>query len=425
MHLDITLEHYEAALKSLKETEKTIEAEQVLAVLNARDAVQIALKKQSFIPNSRLKKVIELDVLLREKALLITKTINNKTDKQFADWRKSVQPSADAWWWRLETSVPLHPWDQLDWLWKLLSFAGWTANVSLLVNIATRFFSAGGVGLLGAVAVTLPSVLTLLQANSEITKTGQEGFDKLLDAIKVPKHFREEAKFASIMMMSLFLVIFWLNLSSISIFYNRHNIEAVKEHYEGKLGSAEQNYLKAIALNPDNFHAYYNLGTLYEEFQNLDRAKKQYLIAVAGGVPQAYNNLGRLYIHEKKYPQAAALLLRGLVLAEKNSNPETKYSLLKNLGWARLQQGRYEEAEQALQAAIGIARNPDAKKYIPNPGAAHCLLAQALEKLKRPTALEQWRQCSQLGSRLNPDEDTWLHLAKEKLSKSKVREAGK
>ncbi|MBN3906672.1 MAG: tetratricopeptide repeat protein [Nostoc sp. NMS1] len=133
-----------------------------------------------------------------------------------------------------------------------------------------------------------------------------------------------------------------------------------------------------------------------------------------------------MYIQEKKYPQAAALLAQGLVLAEeKKSDLEIKYSLFKNLGWARLQQGRYEEAQQTLQAAIGIARNPDAKNYIPNPGAAHCLLAQVLEKLKQPTALEQWQQCSQLGSRLNADEDTWLHLAKEKLSKSKVREAEK
>lgn len=114
-----------------------------------------------------------------------------------------------------------------------------------------------------------------------------------------------------------------------------------------------------------------------------------------------------------------------MLAEEKNSTPEIKYSLFKNLGWARLQQGRYEEAQQILQAAIGIARNPDTKKYIPNPGAAHCLLAQALEKLKQPKALEQWQQCSQFGSRLNADEDTWLHLAKEKLSKSKVREAQK
>ena len=187
--LDTTLERYEVVLQSLEETGKTIDVEQVLIILNARDAVQIALKKQKSIPTSRLQKAIKLDALLREKAQLITKSVNAKTDKQLADWRESVQPSAEAWWWRLETIAP-HPWDQLDWLWKLLSVAGWTANLSLLINIATRFLGGGGLGLLGAAAVALPSIITLLQASSELTKTGEEGFEKLLERLKIPRYYQ-------------------------------------------------------------------------------------------------------------------------------------------------------------------------------------------------------------------------------------------
>jgi tetratricopeptide (TPR) repeat protein len=421
--LDTTLERYAAAIDSLKGVGSAIEVEQVLRVLNARDAVQIALKEQKSIPTSRLQKVIELDALLREEAPLIAKVVNAKTDKQLADWRESVQPNAEAWWWRLETIAPPHPWDKLDWLWKLLSVVGWTANLSLLINIATRFLGGGGVGLLGAAAVTLPSILALLQASSELTKAGSEGFEKSLEKLKIPKHYQQEAKLASTGIMFAILISFWFALPSVSKIYNSNGL---KNYREGNLGSAEKDYQRAISLDEDNIEAHYNLGNLYEDWLEFEKAKKQYQVAIADGLPQAYNNLGRLYIQEKKYPQAAALLAQGLVIAEeKNSTPEIKYSLFKNLGWARLQQGRYEEAQQTLQAAIGVARNPDAKKYISNPGAAHCLLAQTLEKLKQPTALEQWQQCSQLGSRLNADDDTWLHLAKEKLSKSKVCEAGK
>ena len=122
------------------------------------------------------------------------------------------------------------------------------------------------------------------------------------------------------------------------------------------------------------------MGNIYEEWQDLEKAKKEYKIAVAGNLPSAYNNLGRLYILDQKYPQAAFLLTKGIVLANnKKINPGVRYSLFKNLGWASLKQGRYQEAQQTLQAAIGISNNPKVAQYIPNPASAHCLLAQVLD----------------------------------------------
>jgi len=413
--LDTTLECYKSAIESLEQAGSSIEVEQVLEVLKARDAVQVALKEQKSIPTSGLKQVIELDAALREKAELITKTVNCKTIEQFAQWRESVSPPAEAWWWRLESLAPPHHWDVCDWLWKGLTVAAWTANLSLLVNIATRFLS-GGVGLGGAAAVILPSIFALLQASSELTKAGQEGFDKLLEKLNIPKQYREEAKLASALLLSVILISIWYSLPLISNLYNRNGL---KNYDERNLGEAEQDYLKAIALNADNIDAHYNLGSLYEEWQDLEKAKKEYQIAVAGNLPDAYNNLGRLHIQDKKYPQAASALAKGLSLAQKqNSYPQVRHSLFKNLGWVRLEQGRYEEARQTLQAAIGITNNPEAAKYISNPGAAHCLLAQVLDKQKQPKALEHWQKCCQLGSRLNPDEDTWLHLSQEKLRKA-------
>ena len=405
--LEIAIEHYEAALKSLNNTNSDIE--QVLAVLNARDAVQKALKQEKSIPNSRLQKVIELDEYLRNNAEGITRAINGKTANKLQSWRESIQPSAEAWWWNLDDIAP-HPWDRWDWLWISLSIAGWTANISLLVNIATRFLGAG-VGLLGAAAVTLPSILALLQAGSQFTKTGQEGLDKLLDK-KIPQQYHQEVKLASTLVMSGALVMFWLSLPSISDWYNRNGL---KNYDDKNLGTAEQDYLKAISLNSDNIEAHYNLGNLYEDWQDLEKAKKEYQIAISGDLPSAYNNLARLYLQEKKYPQAASLLAQGLSLAhKKNSEPEIKYSLFKNLGWVRFKQDRNAEAQFALQAAVSILNEKDNIKYISNPAAAYCLLAQVLEKQKNP-AITEWRKCAELGSTLNPDEDSWLHTAQEKI----------
>ncbi|NET74369.1 MAG: hypothetical protein F6K62_26705 [Sphaerospermopsis sp. SIO1G2] len=140
--LDVIIARYEASLKNIDQTGSAIDIEQVLAVLNARDAVQEALKDEKNIPNSRLQKVIELDQNLRNKSELITKVINKQTADQLQFWRESIQPNPEAWWWKLDTIAP-HPWDQLDWLWIIFSIFGWTANISLLANIATRFLGGG------------------------------------------------------------------------------------------------------------------------------------------------------------------------------------------------------------------------------------------------------------------------------------------
>ena len=65
-----------------------------------------------------------------------------------------------------------------------------------------------------------------------------------------------------------------------------------------------------------------------------------------------------------------------------------------------------------------MSRDSWEHKYLKNQGSAHCLLAQVLERQKQPSALEQWQKCSDLGSTLNPDEDTWLHLANKKLKEA-------
>lgn len=418
--LDEKLERYEVAIQNLNSSK--IEFEEILGILHARDALQVALKQAKHIPNSTLKRLILSDAELRDKAGAITQVIKAE---EWEDWRSSVHPPAEAWWWRLESIAP-HPWDDWDWLWKLLSVAGWTINISLLVNIATRFLAGAGVGLIGVGAVALPSILTLLQASSQLTKFGEEGFAKLLDkkipvlGKKISKEYHQEIKLGSTLLMSGFLIGFWFCLPEISNIYNSNG----SDHFDrGNFSSAEQNFQRAISLNADNKFAHYNLGNLYEEWDQIEKAKLQYQIAIAGNLPQAHNNLGRLHIKYKKYPQAATLLTKGLQLAAQEGfdKPELKYSLFKNLGWVRFKQARYEEASLSLTAAIGISENPESSQYIRNPGAAHCLFAQVLEKQKESNqkALSEWEKCVRLRSRINPEEDEWLHLARQKLRGTK------
>ena len=194
--LDATLERYKKAIEAIEElkaNKSAIKIEQVIKLLNARSDVQLALQELKRVPTSRLQLVIELDDRLRGLATKITKVI--KTER-WAELRSSVHPPGDAWWWNLETFAPspVHKWDRFDCLWKGLTVAIWTGNLSLLLNIATRFLS-GGAGFLGASAVIFPSILALLQASSELTKAGKTGFDRLLTKLNIPLHLHEEGKF--------------------------------------------------------------------------------------------------------------------------------------------------------------------------------------------------------------------------------------
>jgi uncharacterized protein HemY len=77
-----------------------------------------------------------------------------------------------------------------------------------------------------------------------------------------------------------------------------------------------------------------------------------------------------------------------------------RYSLFKNLGWVRLEQKRYEEAEGWLKGAIGLSQQPKAVKVV-NPSSVHCLLAKVLERQKQ-SAMAEWQKCRKLGTGMNP-----------------------
>jgi tetratricopeptide (TPR) repeat protein len=110
-----------------------------------------------------------------------------------------------------------------------------------------------------------------------------------------------------------------------------------------------------------------------------------------------------LYILDKKFDAAVPLLL-----TVKNENlardDKVKYDVQKNLGWARLGQGRYSEALIALEEALQMnsQRAP-----------AYCLLAQVYEaQMAEPTKIEEaWTNCIRYIDQTDPDEDQWYGMA--------------
>lgn len=192
--------------------------------------------------------------------------------------------------------------------------------------------------------------------------------------------------------------------------------KGLKQFEAGDRKNAESNYQWAIRLDPNNSKARLYLGVLYEEVQQLDQARTQYEVAARQDEFRAINNLARLYILKQQNDEASTLLLNTLKLEKKfdpETKDETKYAILKNLGWAKLQQGDYSSAGDYLEKAIAINNRL---------GAAHCLLAQVYDQLKDvKEAQEEWKNCRMYGEPSNPEEDKWLITAQQKANLEKVQ----
>lgn len=397
------LKDYQTSLHKL-ENNYPIEEKLILELLTHRSQIQKLLKTQLRISPGNQQTLLKSDKKLKS---LATKIINSEVI-DLEDCRQSLNPQTTDWWWYLETELPPHPLTRYDSFWKGLTLAGWTFNLALLSNIISRFLSKG-TGISGAFFIVLPTLLTLLQAGNELTDSGNSLFSYILEILGIKSQRTAFAKLVSTIILTVIIFIFWLMLPMFSQVYN---ILGKQAYDVGNLGQAEAHYQQAISLNPDNAIAHYNLGNLYEDLNDLKKAKDKYSFAVKNGIAEANNNLGRLLIKEKKYSEAVSLLNKGLEIPDKSAL--TKYNLSKNLGWARLEQKDHQSAITYLQSAITIGDNNQLSE-----ASAHCLLAQALEINKKETeALKQWNFCCQKGSIINPDEDQWLLMGRQKKIKT-------
>jgi len=168
-----------------------------------------------------------------------------------------------------------------------------------------------------------------------------------------------------------------------------------------------QNFENALKFDPNNAAIIYNEAYQCEDLKDFECAKAKYIQSAKMGFAAAYSNLARLYIKlYQDYDNAADLVKQGLKYSDNAPKP-VKYALLKTLGWARLGQGRYEEAKQHLLEAIEMEGDR---------APAHCLLAGVLEAEKESVAAwKEWEKCLEFGSSEKPDEDQWIGIARQKL----------
>jgi tetratricopeptide (TPR) repeat protein len=393
------LQLYEQAIATL-ETSSSPTPEQVLTVLKSRDQVQAHLAD---LNAAAVIKLEECDHRLKSHQAIIAQALAQTQSRQ------TLKPHETAWWWHLEPAPP-HPWlDQPEWLWNGITTAALAASGALVLNLWSYFLTGG---LTATGGIIFNSLVTLITGGSAFTQIRQTARNDLYTRLKFPKWSWHLISGGGAIALALGLVGARTTLPLLATQYKQ---SGEQKYRVGQLDTALADYQQAIALRPDYADARYNLALLYEDLDKTDQAIAEYQLAIQNSSQNpitelnANNNLGRLYLLKDDANSAFPPLERAMSLVKTNdlaTHPDRRsdfYSALKNMGWLRLLQKRYPEAEALLQQAIEL----DADR-----AAAHCLQAQVLEAQKQnQAALKQWESCNRFADRSIKEEDRWIGLA--------------
>ncbi len=155
----------------------------------------------------------------------------------------------------------------------------------------------------------------------------------------------------------------------------------------GYLEQAAASFKQVIVAKPQDPEAYYNLGTLYLRKNSLHEAR-QYLeqtLKLRPNYPEAWNNLGMVAAQEGQADEAIRNFTQSLLLRP------TYAIALANLGNVYRRQGALEEAEKLLRRALEIT--PDDPEVNYSIGMLYA----------RQEKLEQAAQYLESAVRLRPD----------------------
>ena len=176
----------------------------------------------------------------------------------------------------------------------------------------------------------------------------------------------------------------WTGYSDLGEFYYRHS------GYD----QAVAQYQRVLSLVPDHYRAYYRLGGIYYLQGKFDQAAAMFEKSLAmRPTPEAYSNLGTLYIMKQRYAEAVPILENAIKMGTAN------HLIWGNLGEAYGQTPRLAaKAPEAYSMAIKLARQE--LSVNPKDGRVRASLAGYLDMLgQKQEALEQIEQAR----RLDPD----------------------
>lgn len=179
-----------------------------------------------------------------------------------------------------------------------------------------------------------------------------------------------------------------------------HHRLAIGYWQAGKLEEAIQAFRRLLQLDPPNFEARINFGTLLAQMGYLEDAKRQFEYALKGypSSPEAWINLGLVDLHLGNISEAKDCYLKALEIIQKLKEDPEEYakkkvkiesaelSLWVNLSTVYIEEGEFEKAVEYCQKAL--AKDPNLALAYNNLAVAYHYAGkaekarEALEKAK-------------------------------------------
>ena len=386
---DLAVDHYISTLEALKQAGRDLTATQVLEVLVARDALQEVRREERALSASDLSRLFELDECLKQSANMMAETA------PLAEWRETRQPPESAWWW-VEVTEDRR---RLGWLWHSATAGILAVAASFMVRIF-QAFSAGGISWQGTLTTIFHGVGLAYIGQGALTDKGRQRLQMLYRQWRIP------ATHSGAVTCGLALVLLVLSYA-LHLYLPRHFYDRGQELYaQGLLKHAERNFLRGLEITPRDSRFNLALGAVYESLGDLDQALSQYQQGVERSSALAFNNAGRVYIYRfdprtrtRRLDLAETYLRMGVQRVDSSRDSgvqvaHVKYQLHRNLGWALLEQNRYDEAAVELELAIKLNRSiPDEPI---GGGMAYCFLAHVITlQADISRAQDLWTLCRQ------------------------------
>jgi Tfp pilus assembly protein PilF len=395
------ISRYEEGLGHAVRCSGTELATATLDLLLLRDRIAAALLDPLVASAAVVEQICALDERLKTAAPALHDSLG---DSQLTHWRETIRPDAGAWWWFLDG--PGNTRSVFGLMGPFSAALAFSILIALLADLMRRFLADGPD--VGSLSYLIFQTGLAILTGTAFTEAGERWVKGFSLQFELPQPALRTLK-TTVLVLSLAVVTtVWCSLDWIALRY--YSEPGAQLANTGQIAAATHVLQRAVALSPGLAAAHYNLGYVYEQVGEYDKALVEYqttLHADGKHVP-AYNGAARLLIKKKDY--SGALQLLNVAIQEPGLSGELGYAVWKNRGAAQLRLTHILQAEADLKQALELKRD----------GAeAHCLMAQLFEARGDPRAAESQDRCVNLAA---SDPKTDAELISTALEKIWARE---